>query len=100
MKEHIFKKYLENILNHLDIIQDEFFEESKKREVVMPRQMLYYLCREKANMQFTEIKSYLSKQGFEVSLDTIIYGSNSFGELLQEDKDYQYIVEKLQDIEL
>ena len=51
-------------------------------------------------MQFTEIKSYLSKQGFEVSLDTIIYGSNSFGELLKEDKDNQYIVEKLQDIEL
>ena len=51
-------------------------------------------------MQFTEIKKYLSKAGFEVALDTIIYGSNSFKVLIEEDKDYKYIVKKLQDIEL
>jgi len=100
MKEYIFKQYLDNVLKHLDITTDELFEDTKKSEVVRPRQMLYYLCREKGSMQFTEIKKYLSKAGFEVALDTIIYGSNSFKVLIEEDKDYKYIVKKLQDIEL
>ena len=99
MKEYIFKEYLANILSHLDITQNEFFERSKKREVVLPRQILYYLCREKAHMQFTEIRRYLTKQGFEVALDTIIYGYNSFSELLKEDEDYLYIVNKLKEIQ-
>jgi len=99
MKEHLFKQYLDNILEHLDITTDDLFEETKKSEVVRPRQMLYYLCREKANMQFTEIRNYLSKQGFEVALDTIIFGTNSFKKILEEDKDYEYIVRKLEDIE-
>ena len=46
MKEHLFKQYLDNILEHLDITTDDLFEETKKSEVVRPRQMLYYLCRE------------------------------------------------------
>ena len=50
-------------------------------------------------MQFTEIRRYLSKQGFEVALDTIIYGYNSFSELLNEDEDYLYIVNKLKEIQ-
>jgi chromosomal replication initiation ATPase DnaA len=100
MKEYIFKQYLGNVLKHLDITTDELFEDTKKSEVVRPRQMLYYLCREKGSMQFTEIRNYLSKAGFEVALDTIIYGSNSFKSLLQEDKDYNYIVKKLESIEL
>lgn len=50
-------------------------------------------------MQFTEIRNYLSKQGFEVALDTIISGANSFKKILEEDKDYEYIVNKLKEIE-
>jgi len=99
MKEYIFKQYLDNILKHMDITLEELFEQTKRSEVVRPRQILYYLCREKANMQFTEIKNYLSKQGFEVALDTIITGANSFKKILEEDKDYEYIVNKLKEIE-
>jgi len=29
MKEHIFKQYLENILNYLDISVEELFEKTK-----------------------------------------------------------------------
>tara|TARA_R100001509_G_scaffold55398_1_gene30555 strand:- start:394 stop:648 length:255 start_codon:yes stop_codon:yes gene_type:complete len=84
----------------MDITLEELFEQTKRSEVVRPRQILYYLCREKANMQFTEIKNYLSKQGFEVALDTIITGANSFKKILEEDKDYEYIVNKLKEIEI
>jgi hypothetical protein len=32
MKEHIFKQYLDNILNYLDISVEELFEKTKQDE--------------------------------------------------------------------
>ena len=44
MKYKIFKKIIENILNHLEIEYAEMFDESKNPVGVRARQLLYYLC--------------------------------------------------------
>lgn len=99
MKEHIFKQYLENILNYLDISVDELFEKTKRDEVVKPRNMLYYICNVNSNMGQKEISGYLKKLDIEVSEENIHYGIASFKKLMEEDRDYIYIVDKLTQIE-
>jgi len=99
MKEHIFKQYLENILDYLGITQEELFEKTKKDEIVKPRQMLFYLCNVKSNMGQKEISGYIKKINFEVSEESIYYGINSFKRLIEEDTDYIYVIDKLSQIE-
>ena len=99
MKEHIFKQYLENILNYLDISVEELFEKTKRDEVVKPRNMLYYICNVKSNMGQKEIMRYLKKLDIEVSVEIISYGITSFKKLMEDDTDYIYIVDKLTQIE-
>ena len=98
MKEHIFKQYLDNILKYLDISVEELFEKTNQDKVVKPRQMLYYLCKVKSNMGIKEIKVYLAKLKIDVSDVVIIYGIATFTKLIEEDKDYVYIIDKLSKI--
>ncbi len=98
MKEHIFKQYLDNILNYLDISVEELFEKTNQDKVVKPRQMLFYLCKVKSNMGIKEIKGYLAKLKIEVNDVVIIYGIATFTKLIEDDKDYVYIIDKLSNI--
>jgi len=99
MKEYIFKQYLENILEHLDISIDELFQKTQVRNIVEGRQMLYYLCNERG-MGITEIKTYMEKHGFKPPKSTILYGIAKAKEIIENDSDYHYIVKKLENIEL
>jgi chromosomal replication initiation ATPase DnaA len=98
MKEHIFTQYLENILKYLDISAEELFEKTKKDEIVKPRQMLFYLCSVKSNMGQKEISGYLKKINQDVPQEIIHYGISTFKKLIEEDKDYVYIIDKLSKI--
>lgn len=98
MKEHIFTQYLENILNYLNISVEELFEKTKKDEIVKPRQMLFYLCGVKSNMGQKEISGYLKKINQDVPQEIIHYGISTFKKLIEEDKDYVYIIDKLSKI--
>jgi chromosomal replication initiation ATPase DnaA len=98
MKEHIFTQYLENILNYLNISVEELFEKTKKDEIVKPRQMLFYLCGVKSNMGQKEISGYLKKINQDVAPEIIHYGISTFKKLIEEDKDYVYIIDKLSKI--
>ena len=99
MKEYIFKQYLDNILKHMDISIEDFFEKSKKNTSVIPRQILYYICYEKG-MGVYDIESYIDKLGYKVTHTTILYGIKKAEEILENDTDYKYIVKKLEKIEL
>ena len=74
-------------------------EETKERRITEARYILYYLCHERG-MQIAEIQSYIKLQGFDVALSTIIRGVERAKDMIDNDSDYKYIVEKLQDIEL
>jgi hypothetical protein len=98
MKEYIFKQYLDNILNYLDISVEELFEKTKKDEIVKPRQMLFYLCNVKSNMGQKEISGYLKKINQDVPQEIIHYGISTFKKLIEEDKEYIFIADKLSNI--
>ena len=99
MKEHIFKQYLENILNYLDLSLEELFEKTKKDKVVKPRNMLYYICNVKSNMGQKEISGYLKKLDIKVSEENIYYGIKSIEKLIEKDIDYVPIINKLSKID-
>ena len=99
MKEYIFKQYLDNVLEHLGISLEDLFQKTQLRNIVEGRQMLYYLCSERG-MGITEIKTYMEKFGYETSKQSILYGISKAKEIIDNDSDYQYIVKKLENIEL
>ena len=51
-------------------------------------------------MGITEIKTYMEKFGYETSKQSILYGISKAKEIIDNDSDYQYIVKKLENIEL
>ena len=99
MKEYIYKQYLNNILNHLDIKINELLQKTKERRITEARYMLYYLC-DQRGMSNSEIQSYMGSQGFDVPLNNIQYGIKKIGETITNDSDYKHIVKKLKQIEL
>ena len=99
MKYKIFKKTIENILNHLEIEYAEMFDESKNPVGVRARQLLYYLCN-KRGMGVVEIQGYMNKEGHAVnSHSTIVYGIDLIKKALSEDSDLNVITLQLQEIE-
>ena len=92
MKYKIFKKIIQNIINHLDI-------ESKNPVGVRARQLLYYLCN-KRGMGVVEIQGYMNKEGHAVNAhSTIVYGIDTIKKALSEDSDLNIITLQLQEIE-
>lgn len=99
MKEYIFKQYTENICAHLGINSSDLFVKSREAGVVEARQLLFYLCHDKRQMGFTEIKSYTDKVGLEQDVSNIKYAVDSFKSKLEKDPDLLHIIQKLDKIE-
>ena len=95
MKEYIFKQYLDNVLKYLDITTDDLFEDTKKTEVVRPRQMLYYLCMERP-IRVSYIQRFMSEHGCDVFHSTIIHGYKKAKKMVEEDEDYKAIVNTIE----
>jgi|TARA_B100001094_G_scaffold258751_1_gene258666 hypothetical protein len=98
MKEYIFKQYLDNVLEHMEISKKDFFENKSSREVTA-RRILYYMCSKRGIGDY-DIESYITRQGYKISRTAIAKGRKIANETLEKDSDYKYIVKKLQDIEL
>ena len=99
MKEYIFKQYLDNILDHLNIKIEDLLIKTKERRMTEARFLLYYLCH-KRGIKMVEIQSYMKSQGYDVPLSIIKYGLDRAKEIIENDSDYKYIVKKLEAIEL
>ena len=54
MKEYIFKQYLDNILDHLNIKIEDLLIKTKERRMTEARFLLYYLCH-KRGIKMVEI---------------------------------------------
>ena len=94
MKKEIFNKYVEAVAKTFGITEEELFKNTKKRETVDARQIVYWLCADR-NMSVGYIQNYLSAKGFGVSHSTIIHGKRRANNLIEEDIDLSRIVQDI-----
>ena len=95
MKREIFNKYVKSIANRFGITEEELFSKTKKRELVDARQMLYYLCTDRA-MSIGYIQTYLKERGYAVSHSTIIHGTNRAKDLVNGDTDLSTMITNIE----
>tara|TARA_R100000781_G_scaffold82977_1_gene51082 strand:+ start:1610 stop:1906 length:297 start_codon:yes stop_codon:yes gene_type:complete len=94
MKEHIFNKFISNILQHTGLTREDFFSKSQIAEIVLARQTLFYLC-SKRGLTTAMIKLYMEKNECFLTRPPITYGVSIVENLVKEDKDLQKIIDKL-----
>ena len=92
MKKDIFIAYARAIAEQFHLTLDQMFDKTKKRECVDARQILYYLCMERP-IRISYIQRFMEEQGHSVSHSTIIHGYKQAKKLIDNDKDYQSILE-------
>ena len=73
------------------------FENSKKRDVVDARQMLYYACMERP-IRLSYIKKFLKEYGYDVQHSTIIHGYKQAKNLIDNDPDFKKMIEEVQNV--
>ena len=94
MKQDVFNRYADKVVELFSIDRDALFSKSKKRELVDARHLLYYLC-SKRPMRVNYIQRYMSENGYEITHSSIIHGINVMKRKMAEDPDYIKIVNKL-----
>ena len=94
MKEHIFNKFIDNVLRHTSLTKEELFSKTKSNEIVFARQTLFYLC-SKRGLSTNMIKKYLENNGSDLAKSPIIYGISQIEKKLEEDRDLQEVINKL-----
>tara|TARA_R100001591_G_scaffold982_1_gene2445 strand:- start:1118 stop:1411 length:294 start_codon:yes stop_codon:yes gene_type:complete len=97
MKKHIFDAYATAIAKQFHLTLDQMFDKTKKREIVDARQMLYYMCMERP-IRISYIQRFMEENGHSVCHSTIIHGYKKAKELIDQDKDFQDVVSRLQDV--
>ena len=96
MKKEIFNNYATAIAQQIHLQLDDVFTKSRKRELVDARQMLYYLCMERP-IRVAYIKRFMSEAGLDVAYTTIIHGYKKAKALIDNDSDYQHMIDKIQE---
>ena len=98
LKEPIFKKFLNNVKTHMGLRVEELFNRSKESGIVLGRQSLFLLCKERG-LSITEIKDCLERHNYPTEWSSIDYGIKKAQQLRDEDKDFETIYSKLNDID-
>jgi chromosomal replication initiation ATPase DnaA len=94
MKEHIFNKFIDNILKHTGLSREDFFSKSQNGEIVLARQTLFYLC-SKRGLTTAMIRQYMENNECHLTRPPITYGVSIVEGLLKEDSDLQNVIDKL-----
>ena len=94
MKEHIFNKFISNILQHTGLTRSDFFSKSQNGEIVLARQTLFYLCSKRV-LTTAMIKQYMENNEWFLTRPPITYGVSIVENLLKEDEDLQNVIDKL-----
>tara|TARA_R100000935_G_scaffold58725_1_gene97315 strand:- start:4055 stop:4351 length:297 start_codon:yes stop_codon:yes gene_type:complete len=95
MKKEIFNNYATAIAQQFHLELDDIFTKSRKRESVDARQMLYYLCMERP-IRIAYLQRFMSEAGLDVHVTTIIHGYKKAKALIDNDSDYQHMIDKIQ----
>lgn len=97
MKELRFNRYVEAICIAFNLSRINLFKKSKKTDDVDPRQMLYYICMS-TGFRYTNIIRLMDKNGYATANSTIRFGMNAMTEKLKTERDYQDLVNQLNEI--
>ena len=98
LKEPIFKKFLNNVKTHMGVGIEELFDRSKESRIVLGRQSLFLLCKERG-LSITEIKDCLERHNYTTEWSSIAYGIKKAQQMRDQDKDFETILHKLNDID-
>ena len=94
MKKDIFEIYANAVAKQFHLNLDQMFSDTRRRDIVDARQMLYYLCMERP-IRVSYIQRFLSEHGYEVYHSTILHGYKKAKELVDKDQDYQQVVQEI-----
>ena len=94
MKKEIFDKYATAIAEQFHLTLDEMFDKSRRRDLVDARQLLFYLCLERP-IRVSYVQKFMEDNGCKIAHSTIIHGYKQAKALIDEDKDYYDMIEKI-----
>ena len=95
MKLEVFNKYVDNIIDLYRVDKQDLFTNTKRRDIVEPRHLLYYLCKRRG-ISFPYLKIYMNMNNYKINYSSyknaIEYAENR----IAEDEDYLYVVKKIE----
>ena len=94
IKEKVFNNYVNNVTKKLRVPKEDIFTNTKRRNVVDARQIIYYLCYQRP-MRISYIQDYTMRNGYEPPHSTIHYGINQVQKKIETDQDYVELIERL-----
>tara|TARA_R100000935_G_scaffold29558_1_gene49904 strand:- start:13314 stop:13610 length:297 start_codon:yes stop_codon:yes gene_type:complete len=94
MKKEIFDKYATAIAEQFHLNLDEMFDKSRRRDLVDARQLLFYLCLERP-IRVSYVQKFMEDNGCKIAHSTIIHGYKQAKALIDADKDYLHMIEKI-----
>ena len=74
MKRKQFNIYVRKILKEFSISRELLFTNTKEREVVDARQMLYWTCLFDGDLKISTIVRMMRDNGYDIGHSTIIHG--------------------------
>tara|TARA_R110002012_G_scaffold16404_4_gene63414 strand:+ start:13381 stop:13680 length:300 start_codon:yes stop_codon:yes gene_type:complete len=92
MKKEIFDNYANAVADKFHLNLGDMFTNSRKREIVEARQMLYFLCRERP-IRLNYIQRFMEENGLPISHSTILHGIRRAKEFVSNDDDYKNIID-------
>lgn len=95
MKDEILNQIRDAVCQRFSITLEQFFSKSQRRDIVDARYVFYYLADIRRVKNFY-IRKYMEQNGFPVFHSNIIYGVREMRYKVQEDKDYEKILNEMQ----
>ena len=93
MKKELFDKYVKAVATQFHFTVEEMFVQSKRRDLVDARQILYYLWMERP-LSISYICRFLKEYNYDVGHSTIIHGYKEAKKLVESDPDYKDFIDK------
>ena len=85
---------IETVSNYFSIIPDDISSKKRNKEIVLPRQIAMYLCKELTDIPLASIGKYLGNRDHA----TVIYGYNKISEDIKNDESVKKCVDEIKNI--
>ena len=92
-EKKLFDQYVKAVATQFHFTVEEMFVQSKRRDIVDARQILYYLCMERP-IRISYICRFLKEYNYDVGHSTIIHGYKEAKKLVESDPDYKDFINK------
>lgn len=90
------ESYLEIVLKTFDLTEEQFFSETRDREILHARHLFYYLCVTR-KIRGVAVVQYMLDNGADVQSSYVTYGKDATEKRIEEDEDYYIVVNRIKD---